>query len=408
MSMLRYWIWLSSRPGIGGKTAGRLLDYFGSPESVYFAREDEYTEVDGLTGGDRKTLSDKSLKSARKTLELCEENGYRILTLQDAEYPARLKNIFDPPVLLYIWGNLPVVDEEAAVAIVGTRNCTAYGQKSAERLGYEIAKAGGLVISGLAKGIDTAAAKGALHAGGKVIAVVGSGLDVIYPAENKALFQDVAHSGAVISEYPPKTCAAAAHFPVRNRIISGLSVGVTVVEAPRKSGALITAARALDQGRDVFALPGNVDSSACEGSNKLLREGAIFITSGMDILEEYWDIFPEKLTKKTNQERTSTDIRSTSEMTKEDPNHNKMSLFSTKKVIDNRETVDYIDLVKRFHDLTEDELAVISAISGAALHVDEIIEKSGLAAGSVLATLTILEIRGCVKQETGKRFYLNI
>jgi DNA processing protein len=171
--MLRYWIWLSSRPGIGGKTAGRLLDYFGSPESVYFAREDEYTEVDGLTGGDRKTLSDKSLKSARKTLELCEENGYRILTLQDAEYPARLKNIFDPPVLLYIWGHLPVIDEEAAVAIVGTRNCTAYGQKSAERIGYEIASRGSCV-SGLARD-DTAAAKGALPCGRKSECRFGSG-----------------------------------------------------------------------------------------------------------------------------------------------------------------------------------------------------------------------------------------
>ena len=406
MSMLRYWIWLSSRPGIGGKTAGRLLDYFGSPESVYFAGEDEYKQVDGLTTGDRKTLSDKNLKSARKTLESCEENGYRILTLQDAEYPARLKNIFDPPILLYIWGHLPAVDEEATVAIVGTRNCTAYGIRSAERLGYEIARAGGLVVSGLARGIDTAAAKGALKAGGKVLAVVGSGLDIYYPAENKSLFQDVASSGAVLSEYSPKTSVAAAHFPVRNRIISGLSVGVTVVEAPRKSGALITAARALDQGRDVFALPGNVDSAACEGSNKLLREGAIFITSGADILEEYWELFPEKLIKRPNRERVLMEDHSAKGTEKDDPDQDTKRQFSTKKVIDNRERVDYIDLVKRFHNLTEDEMAVISAISGDVLHVDEIIEKCSLSAGSVLATLTLLEIRGCVKQKAGKRFYL--
>ena len=254
-SMLKYWIWLSSLPGVGAKKAGRLLDLFGSPENVYFARDNEYREVTGLNTADVDKLSKKSLAGVQKTLKTCEENGYRIVTIQDAEYPERLRNIYDPPILFYVRGRLPPIDEEVAVAIVGTRNCTPYGLKASERIAYEISKARGLIVTGLARGIDSAAAKGALRAGGRVLGVIGSGLDVCYPPENKILFHDVAAVGAIISEYPPGTDAARVHFPARNRILSGVSVGVTVIEAPKKSGALITAARALEQGRDVFALP---------------------------------------------------------------------------------------------------------------------------------------------------------
>jgi DNA processing protein len=215
------------------------------------------------------------------------------MTLHDGDYPARLTNIPDPPLVLYIRGRLPALDEEAAVAVVGTRSCTPYGLKAAERIGYELARHGCLVVSGLARGIDSAAAKGTLRAGGRVVGVVGSGLDIVYPPENKKLFDDVAAVGAIVSEYPPGSPAAPRHIPQRNTVMSGLSVGVTVIEAPEKSGALITATHALEQGRDVFAIPGNVDSPACKGSNNLLREGAVLVTTGREIAEEYAALFPD-------------------------------------------------------------------------------------------------------------------
>ena len=292
MASLKYWVWLSMRPGIGALTLNRLLEWFGSPEQVYFADHKAYADLPGLRKNELEALADKNLLLAKKTMDDCEEHGYRIVTLTDGDYPSRLRNIPDPPLVFYVRGRLPAVDEEAAVAVVGTRSCTPYGIKAAERMGYELARHGCLIISGLARGIDTIAAKGALRAGGRVVGVVGSGLDIVYPPENGALFDDVASLGAIVSEYPPGVPVAGEHFPQRNRLMSGLSVGVVVVEAPLRSGALITASHALEQGRDVYALPGNVDSPACEGSNRLLREGAVLVTTGKEVAEEYTVAFP--------------------------------------------------------------------------------------------------------------------
>lgn len=408
MSTLKYWIWLSTRNGVGSRTAVKLMDTFGTPESVYFAREEEYRTLSDLSNADIKKLSDKSLTNARKILESCENKGFHLVTIQDTQYPARLKNIYDPPILLYVWGYLPCLDEEAAIAVVGTRNCTPYGIKTAERIGYEITKAGGLIVSGLARGIDTAAAKGALRAGGKVIGIIGSGLDVFYPAENKALFYDIASVGAIISEYPPGTSANGTHFPARNRILSGVSVGVTVIEAPKKSGALITASRALEQGRDVFALPGNVDSPACEGSNHLLKEGAILATTGSEIIAEYQSLFPNLLSKEFGQENIPLDENLANKLVKSIRNDSQNQHISPKKVIDKAHSMEYIGVVNRLSNLSEEELAIISAITHDEIHVDEIIENSRLSASKVLSLLTMLEIKGCVKQIKGKRFSLNI
>jgi DNA processing protein len=264
MAALKYWVWLASLQSVRTVTLKRLVDWFGSPELVFFADDKTYEEIPGLLKQEIAALSEKNLHDAKKTLDDCETYGFRIMTLHDGDYPARLKNIPDPPLVLYIRGRLPALDEEAAVAVVGTRSCTPYGLKAAERIGYELARHGCLVVSGLARGIDSAAAKGTLRAGGRVVGVVGSGLDIVYPPENKKLFDDVAAVGAIVSEYPPGSPAAPGHFPQRNRVMSGLSGGVTVIEAPEKSGALITATHALEQGRDVFAIPGNVDSPACK------------------------------------------------------------------------------------------------------------------------------------------------
>ncbi|MDR1299506.1 MAG: DNA-protecting protein DprA, partial [Oscillospiraceae bacterium] len=236
MASLKYWVWLASARGVGAFAARALLARFGSPERVYAAGRGDYERSGPMKKSELDGLSDKALEPSEKAMEKCAQMGYRILTIQDAGYPERLKNIYDPPIVLYVRGALPDVDAEAVVAIVGTRRCTRYGLREAERMGHDVTGRGMLVTTGLALGVDSAAARGALSAGGRVIGVVGSGLDVVYPRENGELFDAVASSGAIISEYPPGAAAAPRHFPARNRIISGISVGVAVIEAPMRSG----------------------------------------------------------------------------------------------------------------------------------------------------------------------------
>lgn len=296
MSGLKYWLWLSTLHGIGPVTARKLIDYFGSPKSVYFARDKHYAEAGICEKAELEALENKNLDRAARIWRDCDELDIRILTMHDADYPQRLANIYDPPIVLYIKGRLPAIDDEVVIAMVGTREATPYGLRVAERLAFEVAKGGGIIVSGLAEGIDTMAVLGALRAGGRPLAVLGTGLDVYYPQKNRLLQEDVAQAGALISEYPPGTQPVRTNFPARNRIISGLSLGVTIVEAPKKSGALITAARALEQGRDLFVVPGNIDSPACKGSNELLKDNcALAVTSGYDILREYEAAYPQKL-----------------------------------------------------------------------------------------------------------------
>ncbi len=402
MAALKYWVWLASLSSMRSTSVNRLLEWFGSPEQVFFADDKTYGEIPGLLKQELDALSGKNLFDAKKILDDCETYGFRVMTLHDGEYPGRLKNIPDPPAVIYCKGRLPVMDEEAAVAVVGTRKCTPYGIKASERIGYELARYGCVVVSGLARGIDTAAVKGALRAGGRVVGVVGSGLDIVYPPENKQLFEDVAATGVILSEYPPGAPAAAAHFPQRNRLMSGLSVGVTVIEAPQRSGALITASCALEQGRDVFALPGNVDSPACKGSNNLLREGAVLVTTGREIAEEYVALFPDKII--LGREKVPLDpalskqlIEKTTAIIRQKP---------PKKEIDNQKTVEYIDLVKLKEKLDDDTFLILSSIGPRTMHVDEIILQSGLNAADVLPALTLLELDGYVEQTAGKYFKL--
>ena len=397
MSALKYWIWLSSLSGIGPVIAARLLSRFGTPEKVFRAGAGEYMYIEGIKAADIEKLKAKNADAANRILASCAGSGYRIITFQDAEYPDRLRNIYDPPLVLYVRGNLPAIDEEAVVAVVGTRDCTPYGIGSAESIGYKLSQNGLIVATGLAKGIDAAATRGALRAGGRVIGVIGSGLDTVYPAENKQLFEDVAYSGAIISEYPPGTPAVRAHFPARNRIISGISLGVAVIEAPKKSGALITASRALEQGRDVFTLPGNVDTRSCEGSNALLREGAIPILTGDDIIAEYADLFPDR-TMPEERAKTAPHIGETRTPDK----------APLKKVIDNAPSVDYIDLDKIADGLQGNEKTVAETIGTEIRHIDEIIVRSGLPAGQVQTALTMLEIKGIASRGTNGKWKIEV
>ena len=295
MAALKYWVWLTTLPGLTDSSKMLLMEHFSSPEDIYYADEEALWQVDGLKKEQAALLGSKSLAAADRILSDCARKDIFIITMADALYPDRLRNIYQPPLLLYGKGAMPLFDEEAAVAVVGTRSCTPYGIKCAEKLGYELTQQGGMVVSGMAKGVDGAAMRGALRFGGFTCGVLGGGVDVVYPAENRRLYEDIAATGVLLSEYPPQTLPEAWHFPVRNRIISGLSVAAVVVEAPVKSGALITAENAMEQGRDVFAIPGPVDAPNSAGCHRLIREGAILATCAWDILGEYESRFPHKL-----------------------------------------------------------------------------------------------------------------
>ncbi len=405
MSTLKYWLWLSECKGVSARTMNALLDAFGSPEAVYFAREHEpRAAVPRMTAAETDALQYKSMERPEQIIADCSRLGCSIITIADAAYPERLRSTATPPIVLYVSGNLPVVDDEAAVAIVGTRRCTPYGLKTASKIAFEIAQIGGVVVTGLARGIDSAAANGALRAGGTVIGVLGSGLDVVYPPENRELFNKVKTHGALVSEYPPGTQPLRTNFPARNRIMSGLSLGVVVTEAPRRSGSLITAMQALEEGRDVFAVPGNVDAPSFEGSNELLRDGAIPVRDGRDVMNEYMALFPDKL---GGSRRTAADA---DEKPAEAAGFGETAPVSSSKIaIDNDdggEYIDFIDLKEKPDDMTDSEYAVALALCGGARGTDDIVARCGLSAADVMSSLTMLEINGYVERAHGKGFIL--
>jgi DNA processing protein len=295
MSNLKYWLWLSTRKGIAGQVGMRVLNHFGSPERVYFSDLEEYRMIDGLSEIAVKSLADKSLDGADRILGDCDRLGIQLLTMQDASYPERLAAIHQPPMVLYTKGRPVAFDEEAAIGIVGTRDATAYGAWAAAKLSMDLTRSGALVVSGMAQGIDAAAVRGALKAGGPVVSVLAGGIDVVYPREHRFLYEDVAAAGMLISEHPPGTEHRGTNFPIRNRIISGLSQGTVVVEGDLKSGAMITARTAILQGRDIYAFPGNVGETNSAGTNSLISDGAAIALSARDILENYAYLYRDSL-----------------------------------------------------------------------------------------------------------------
>ena len=410
--MLIHWIWFATRTGMGDKMKSVLLSHFEDPEAFYFAPELEFERFEDLSPAAVESMMDKDLTGCEAVLEQCRERGIHILTFQDAAYPARLKNIPDPPMVLYYKGSLPAFDELPVIGVVGTRKASAYGLTAAKRLGYQIAACGGCVVSGMASGIDGAAMKGALTAGGTVVGILGCGADVVYPASNRWLYADTEKYGCLLSEFPPGTAPLGRNFPRRNRIISGLSCGVLVVEAPEKSGALITARLSADQGRDVFVVPANIDVETAVGSNALLRDGAIPVSSGWDILSEYRYQFPGKIRENrspvrltVNDEELSrereTPAKVAQEPKKSGEKKPKLSLLR-KKVIDNSEKSAYSDFKKTHSALTADEQSIVSALEKGQRLVDDVIAELDLAPGVILAALTMLEIKGVVRRLPGR------
>ncbi len=408
--MQLHWIWLATRAGLGDRGRMLLLQRFADAEDVYFAETGEYARVEGLSPEAISSLQEKSLAEAEQILADCQRENIRILTWQDALYPKRLKNIADPPVVLYYKGTLPQVDALPCIAVVGTRGASAYGMSTAKRMGYQIAACGGITVSGVAFGIDAMAMRGALSAGAPVIGVLGCGADVVYPASNRALYADTQRQGCLLTEFPPGTPPIGWNFPRRNRIISGLSCGVLVVEAPEKSGALITARQAADQGRDVFVVPGNIDVPSCKGSNALLRDGAIAVSSGWDVISEYQDRFPGKITENRTDSRQTAypdeleeQPLQVAQTPKVPEKKHRKSIFGKKKEIDNTPSSPYIDADKPRPVLSADEETLLSFIGADGALVDDVISDAGLPAGQVLAMLTMLEVKGVVARLPGKR-----
>ena len=402
--MLIHWLWYALRSGLNEREKLALLERFQSPEDIFNATAADYFRA-GLTKAAAEALQDKDLSPARKIIAECEAKGIGMVTFGDAQYPSRLKYIADPPMVLYYKGKLPEFERTAVVGVVGTRKASLYGLQVAKRMGFQLGSCGGLVVSGMAEGIDEYATRGTLLAGGKVLGILGSGVDLVYPAKNKALFSEMEQFGCLISEYPPGTPPYKWNFPRRNRIISGMSNGVLIVEAPERSGALITARAALEQGRDVFVVPGNIDVASCMGSNALLREGATAVSHGWDILSEYTSLYGDVLTLRNipepsmGQEKVPPKVAQRPILPAKKPE-------KKKKPIDNGVNVAYSDKNDRLSGLSDSEQKLVRQLLEGERLVDEVIAASGLPAGQAKAMLTMLEIRGVVTSLPGGRLTL--
>lgn len=285
-----YWIWLSLKLNNQNSVFQRLLDQFSnSPYNIYKADENELNRATHLSEFQKKVLLDKSLDEALSIFNYCKWNNVGIMTYGDSIYPESLKSMKNPPILLYYMGHIPNLNNRVCVSVVGTRKMTEYGMRSCYKISYELASAGAVVVSGMALGIDSVAHAGAIGAHGTTIAVLGCGIDVIYPKQHRKLRKYICEHGAVITAYHPSTPAYKNNFPERNAIISALSEGTLVIEAPKSSGALITADCAAEQSRTVYALPGSIEEPTSEGPNHLIKNGAMAITCARDILKYYFE-----------------------------------------------------------------------------------------------------------------------
>ncbi len=354
-------VWLQSK-WLTRDKAQRLLERFGSAEGVRQAEEADLRAVCGLTAPELARLRDRSLAEAAKTVQRCKNGNIRILLCHDPAYPRTLKAIYDPPLVLYVRGTLPDLNRIPAVAVVGQRKATPYGLGVAEKMGYHLSENGVCVVSGMAVGIDSAAHTGALQGKTPTVAVFGTAIDKCYPASNAPLLRKILHSGAAISEYPPEYEGKSYTFVRRNRIVSGLCRGVVVAEAPKKSGSLITASLALEQGREVFAVPGSVDALSSEGCNELIAGGAQLVRSAEDVLSA---LGYEPVSVDPPRQTPPEPVRREEPQREQDP--------------------------------------ILAALDGIC-NLDELKEKTGLPVHELMSRLTVLELLGKIVQHPGQYY----
>ncbi len=394
---LRYWLWLSRALGAGAAIKS-LCEEFGGAKEIYNSNIIEWRMSPSLSLNQINRLESTSLNSIEEIIYTCEQNGWKIIDFDDKRYPNRLKEIYNPPAVLFVDGELPDIDNSLCIGVVGTRKASAYAVKSAHIMSRGIAEAGAVVVSGGALGVDTASHKGAIMAGGKTISVLGCGFGANYLMKNAPLRDVIKRNGALITEYPPFESASRYTFPMRNRIISGLSLGVLVVEASVKSGSLITAKHALEQGRDVFAIPSSVLDVDFRGTNKLIEDGAYVATSPESILSVYRNRFDTvDMSKVRSIEELMYDNSDKGANTEDD---NKDYDFD--HLEEGRQQ--RIELENKALSLAGDLKTVYYSLEKHFENADVIIEKSRLQSSKVMSALMQLELMGLVKSASGKRY----
>lgn len=373
---MKDWISLNMTPGIGPRKASQLLEKFGSAENVFHALRSQLESLRLKPETIESILKKEFHQKAEEELEKVRADGGDVLILDDGSYPFLLREIADPPITLYVKGNWQACFDAPCIGVVGSRRCSTYGENASLMLSRDLADKGICIVSGLARGIDTAAHKGALEAKGKTVAVMGTGISQVYPRENAKLVERILDSGgAIVSQFPLETPPIPENFPYRNRVISGLSLGVLLVEASERSGSLITARLAMEQNREVFAVPGNISSKNSFGTNYLIKSGAKLVQQWQDVVHELpaeiaAQILPPVIEEKVAKERT-----------------------------DNQQQ----DLIPA--DLSGDESKIYKLLSfDEAKHIDLLSEKSGLAVNILMSVLLALDMRDLIRELPGKHF----
>ena len=382
-SDLQYLLWMTEVAGIAPQKGVRLLEVFGSAKAVWEASDKQISGCVKLEESEQKRLKNRSLATPNLILGRCRFQNIRILPIWDEDYPDRLRNIYDPPLVLYIRGKWPDFNHLPAVAVVGQRRATLYGIIVTERIAFQLSRAGVIVVSGMAAGIDSAAHNGAVKGDTPTVAVFGTAIDQCYPAKNAGLLRAILHSGAAVSEYPPGKKTYATSFPRRNRIISGLSLGVLVGEAPAKSGSLITAGLALDQGRDVFAVPGSVDAHSSDGCNELIARGAKLVRDANDVLEEYVGLY------------------TFNKCTLEEPPVGEVTLPKPKPKPAEPKPAAVGPTLADVYQPKPAADPVLDALEGI-LSLEELCTRCGMDTSQMLSKLTLLELQGKVRQLPGQ------
>ena len=420
-----HWVWLQRIISPGSNKLAGALERFSGPEEIFLASEAELKASGVFSAADRQKLLAHDLTDADEILSACRRFGHTILTAADERFPKRLLRIFNPPALLYVKGELPPIDDEVVVAVVGTRRAAEASIQASASLAARLARAGALIVSGGAEGIDGAAHRGALAVGAATVAVLGGGLDVDYPKINAELRKEIAGHGCLLSEYPPGTRPLPGNYHVRNRIIAALSLGTVVIEASEKSGALLTAGHALEQGKDIFVLPGGEDDPAFAGSNRLIEDGAKPLQSAMDILEEYVNSYPHKLDLRTAfspftpaQTQSLTEAVRTPAAPPKKPAEKKAGERGAGKKTSKpgpQAAPDPVSCLPETNAAEKQKLPPPQELRGrarllydrfpdAASGVDALSAVTGLSAGDLLSALTELEIFGLVEALPGGRY----
>lgn len=391
-----HWIRYQTALGAGCRKTGEMIAYFGSAQKLFECSEYEWKLSGIFTPQQIIKLKNSSLQDAQKVIENCKKLGCGIVTPEDKLYPRMLKSLDDLPAVIYYYGDLRFLIHKIAIAVVGTREANENSLSVAKSLSASLCRSGAIIISGGALGVDSAAHTGALEANGKTVAVLGNGFGANYLAVNEDLRKRISQSGAVITEYPPYTPAISRNFPIRNRIISGLSHGTVVVEAGIRSGSLITANIALEQGRDVFAVPGDVMSEKFRGVHKLISDGAKPVFSAMDVLEGYAAKYPTVL----DYEKIETELRMSSNIEK----INTKTVIEEKKSEPEQET---IESVVDSSSLSDDAKTVYAVFGDEPIHIDDIMRKTGLDVSKIFSSVTELELAELISSAAGKLYHKN-